>query len=192
MIARHRLLEQRISRHFATRVQLWRGDAASAGQGSQHVFRRLYRHARPKHLAQPLRCASRDRSLTHAGKRMYAITAGHTSLNGIGIDFEPWRVLDSRHARMMLTPQERLRAQQASNEDLLRIWTIKEALFKADMGGQQRWVNAYELECPLRRSGIGKVQSNGRIKRFRYLSIRTTEGILSTAFALGVGRNARQ
>ncbi len=80
----------------------------------------------------------------------------------------------------------------ASSDELLRVWTVKEALFKADLGGQQQWVNAYTLETPRRHNGFGKVQNKGGSTRFRYNSIRTPEGILSTAFALGVGRNARQ
>lgn len=192
MIARHRLLEQRISRHFARPVRLWRGDRVASEHGSQKIFCQLSAQTRGKHSTQALCHASPERSLTHAGNRLYAMTAYGKSTLGMGVDFEPWRAMDARHARLMLTPQERGQAHNASAEDLLRIWTIKEALFKADVGGQQRWVNAYELEHPLRRSGFGKVRCNGMTKRFRYLSIRTTEGILSTAFALGVGRNARQ
>lgn len=192
MIARHRLLEQRLSHHFAMRVQLWRGDATAVEQGSQKVFRQLRRQTKERDTSAPLRQASRNRSLTHAGHRLYALKATRASLQGVGIDFEPWRLLDARHARLMLTPRERQCTQHASSEDLLRIWTIKEALFKADVGGQRHWVNAYELDRPLHNRGFGKVHCNGYTKRFRYISIRTPEGILSTAFALGVGRNARQ
>ena len=75
----------------------------------------------------------------------------------------------------------------ANGRDLLRIWTVKEALFKADLGGQQRWVTAYELDYPNRRSGTARVRAGGRVQHFRYISIEVPGGMLSAAFALHNG-----
>ena len=46
--------------------------------------------------------------------------------DGLGVDFEGWRPMDPRIARFYLHPDER--------GDLLRLWTVKEAVFKATPG----------------------------------------------------------
>ncbi|HVK98695.1 MAG TPA: 4'-phosphopantetheinyl transferase superfamily protein, partial [Dongiaceae bacterium] len=128
--------------------------------------------------------AQADHSLTHAGQQAFALALRQSSYRGVGLDFEPWRPLDERHRRLMLSRREDALLGAASSRDLLRIWTVKEALFKADRGGQQRWVIAYELDHPARRSGTARVRAGGRVRRFRYISIEVPGGMLSAAFAL--------
>ncbi len=62
-------------------------------------------------------------SLTHTGDRAYAVRTEGTA--GVGIDAEGWRQVDPRMARFFLSDAD------ARPYDLLRLWTVKEAVFKA-------------------------------------------------------------
>jgi len=82
-----------------------------------------------------LRFPHPELSLSHAGGVAVAVRSD-TPLDGIGVDFEPPRPdVDPRVARFFLGPSEQTIAVGA--EALLRLWTIKEALYKAtpDNGG---------------------------------------------------------
>lgn len=61
-------------------------------------------------------------SLTHAGGLAVAVCTEGTA--GVGVDHEPWRAVDPRMLRFFLTPDD-------APGDPLRLWTVKEALFKA-------------------------------------------------------------
>lgn len=186
MLQRLGALEQRLT-HFAdVDARLWSAHTAATAGSSARLLRaaRQWLGRAPE---GPLRSAQADHSLTHAGDRTFALALRQSPYRGVGLDFEPWRPLDERHRRLMLTRREDALLGTANGRDLLRIWTVKEALFKADLGGQQRWVTAYELDCPSRRSGTARVRAGGRVQHFRYISIEVPGGMLSAAFALHNG-----
>ena len=72
-------------------------------------------------------------SLTHAGQIAYAAATPEKD-HGIGIDYEPFRDLDTRVARWFLTDEEsewfNVRPETDRSSELVRLWTVKEAAFK--------------------------------------------------------------
>ncbi len=180
------LVEQRLAQFLGADVQVWHRRVASDTADSRPLLRRLRRWlGRPDGVSQAVRSAQPDHSLTHAGQSMFALAVKTSNVAGVGIDFEPWRALDGRHQRLMLTARESAALGAASARDLLRIWTVKEACFKADVNGQQRWVTAYALDNPAQKSGGARVACGRRVHRFRYISLEVPGGMLSVAFKMG-------
>lgn len=73
-------------------------------------------------------------SLTHAGGSAYAVGTKESYV-GIGIDYEPLRDINTRIARWFLNEDElawlKDEPRQSHREELIRLWTVKEAAFKA-------------------------------------------------------------
>ena len=123
----------------------------------------------------PHRCLS----LTHsAGVAVAARADGDQA--GLGVDLEGWQAPDPRITRFLLAEreQERYRAAGGSPSDLLRLWTVKEALFKATPENAKVTFLDYELVEPAALIGQA-VDRQGR--RFRYLSGALAEGWLTVA-----------
>lgn len=75
-------------------------------------------------------------SLSHAGR--WAVCAiGHGQTGGIGVDVEQVRELAVEDFRVVFTPaeQEAVRKSKAPHSELIRRWTIKEAILKAQGTG---------------------------------------------------------
>jgi 4'-phosphopantetheinyl transferase EntD len=81
-----------------------------------------------------LRFPNRRVSLTHAGGFAYAVGTSESYV-GIGLDYEPLRNINTRVARWFLDEKELAwlmsQPQQVHGEEIIRLWTIKEAAFKA-------------------------------------------------------------
>jgi hypothetical protein len=107
---------------------------------------------------------------------------------GIGIDFEGHRPVKADTVRFYLSAAERARPEAAAlaARDLLRLWTVKEALFKADPGNRSRgWsLGVYEVEGSLA-DFAGSARVSGLLS-FRYLSLALDEGFLSLAVSSAV------
>lgn len=179
------LIEQRLERFLGADVQVWRSRIGESHPDSRRAVKQVRRWLGICVTDTGLRGAQADHSVTHAGNSLFALAVKATGIAGVGIDFEPWRALDQRHQRLMLTARESAALGDASARDLLRIWTVKEACFKADVNGQQRWVTAYALDRPLQQTGTARVCVGRAINRFRYLSMEVPGGMLSVAFKLG-------
>jgi acyl carrier protein len=61
---------------------------------------------------------------------------------GIGVDLEHDRPVSPRMARFYLHDDE------LTQQDLLRLWTVKEAMFKADPGNHDRMLRDYRADDP--------------------------------------------
>lgn len=87
---------------------------------------------------------SRDASLSHSGE--LSVAAYIADAEGCGIDLERPRTIEPATARHFLTREEQgaLRAEH----DLLLLWTIKEAVFKADLRNAGRVLSGYRLDAP--------------------------------------------
>jgi len=115
---------------------------------------------------------NRSLSLTHAAglavaARCHDDGGGHT---GLGLDFEDERRVDPRAARFYLRDHEL--------GDLLRLWTVKEALFKATPDNGDATLLDYEVADPESLAG----SATDRIgRRFRYSSGRLLQGWLTIA-----------
>ncbi len=80
-------------------------------------------------------------SLSHSG--CLAIAVGSLSkVRGIGVDLEMNRPIPSRAFKYYLQPKETLAVY--SERDSLRLWTVKEALFKSDPENLDRLLFHYE------------------------------------------------
>lgn len=148
------------------------GELAAAPDGPRRHDWLLGRAALKAHgigdtstVAFPNRCLS----LTHsAGVAVAARCDGDQA--GVGVDLEGWRTIDPRAARFFLRPNEQ--------GDLLRLWTVKEALFKATPANAGAVLVDYEVEDPLTLEGTAH-DRHGRA--FEYLSRRRREGWLTIA-----------
>lgn len=124
-------------------------------------------------------------SLTHSGGIAIAVSAlAPAAQEGIGIDFEIHRPMRLETARFFLSEEERAALQSATKEipeTLLRLWTVKEALFKADPENEGRRLSSYRLSDPLQETGEAMIPAEkGKAQRaFRYLSLELTEGFFS-------------
>lgn len=119
-------------------------------------------------------------SLTHAGGLAFA-AATTSPAAGLGIDWEPRAELRPGAARLFLSADERRlfgRLPEARRaEALLRLWCIKEALFKADPANAGRFVGEYRVGS-LEPAGQGTAPGG---RRLRYASLRARGGILAAA-----------
>lgn len=181
------LIEQRLMQFVDADVQVWHGPTETSGRHGHRLLQPVMRW-----LGQPsysestsrIRSAQADHSLTHAGNSVFALAVKAAGISGVGIDYESWRELDARHQRLMLTARESRLLPTASSRELLRIWTVKEACFKADRAGQQRWVTSYELHNPAQKTGTARVASQRHVHHFRYISMEVPGGMLSVAFKM--------
>lgn len=132
-------------------------------------------------------------SLTHAGGMAVAAqcTVGPA---GLGVDFEGWRTTDPRTARFFLVDSENPHGPNPPTAapaglELLRLWTVKEALFKAtaDNVGSGVGLLDYVLD------DASAVAGSARDRRgfiYRYVSGYLPQGPLSVAVAAAVATDA--
>ena len=124
-----------------------------------------------------------SRQLEHLLHRMKS-SEPNLMLDGIGLDIESGRSINQSAARFFLTETEQdwLKQQDApaSSRILLRLWTVKEAIFKADPDNTEKILGDYVLEDPSLWAGTAH-RRDGRLLRFHYTSIEVDEGFLSIA-----------
>ncbi len=109
-------------------------------------------------------------SLTHSGE--WALAAGllEAPFKGLGIDYQTGKPPSDKALRIFLTPEEQINCQ---SQDRLRLWTLKEALFKADMNNTQtRFVDYVIHDIPT---------LAGETNDFRYASVAVLDGWVSLA-----------
>lgn len=120
-------------------------------------------------------------SLTHS--ETWAVAIGSTSpkIRGIGVDLEVKSVPKPDAARKFLNPAELVwlrRMEEADRPKMLhRLWTVKEATFKADPGNQGRTLRDYGLADPGFVAGRARRGENV----FNYASFEVPDGFLSVA-----------
>ena len=115
-------------------------------------------------------------SLSHSAGVAVAVGADARGQAGMGVDFEASRPTDRRTARFFLHEDERL------DDELLRLWTVKEALFKATPGNEGGSLLDYRLDEPASTAGTAR---NGSGHRFRYACGSLGGGPLSVAICIG-------
>jgi len=112
-------------------------------------------------------------TLTHCGDvALAAGISGAARFSGIGIDMEEETPATTR---FFLTARERRR--RWSTASMLRLWTVKEALFKADPDNAGRVLTNYRLEDPSQDSGRAFAFDNV----LEYSSLAIPGGMLSVA-----------
>lgn len=123
-------------------------------------------------------------SLSHSASYAVAAGAGPGELSGIGVDLELDRIPDLRSARFFLCQSEQSWLEGLPHYcrpvQLLRLWTVKEAVFKADPENHARMPYEYVVTEPSAKAG--KAFHPGRGTRaIRYLSIEMERGFLTLA-----------
>ena len=117
-------------------------------------------------------------SLTHNDK--ISIAAGIGTAQGIGIDFESWRQIEPAMLRCFLTETEREQLTVPSNFTRLRLWTVKEALFKASAANQRLLLTDFEIDEVGVMTGVARNCTRGN-SALRYTSFMLRQGLLSIA-----------
>ncbi len=114
-------------------------------------------------------------------------------LLGVGLDIETNRVVQPAAARFFLTDGEQEWLKElgghGSSQHLLRLWTVKEAIFKADPENGQKILGDYVLENPSQWDG-NAYPKDRMFLRFHYSSIQLDEGFLSIALLAKGERDA--
>jgi acyl carrier protein len=106
------------------------------------------------------------------------------ALAGVGVDLEPMRTADPRTARFFLDERERAWLDslppRARAGEHMRLWTVKEALFKSDPANDRTTLLDYVTAVPAARSGrAGRRDGSG--PRFAYASGRLGAACLTVA-----------
>ena len=132
-------------------------------------------------------------SLTHSRACAVAI-AVESGARGVGVDLEFDRAVRDGASRFFLSEAERSfvaqRASETGDENsLLRLWTIKEALFKADPENGGKTLMNYSLLDPPSFDGMGRARDG---KEFRYACVRFDGGFLSAAILPATNARARR
>jgi hypothetical protein len=126
-------------------------------------------------------------SLTHSEAWAVAIGSNSPKMAGIGVDLEVKSIPKPETARRFLNPSEMVwlrRMDELEHPRLLhRLWTVKEAIFKADAENQGKTLKDYALADP----GFvaGRARRGDRL--FHYASFEVPQGFLSVAVLPGVG-----
>jgi acyl carrier protein len=121
-------------------------------------------------------------SLSHAQEISVAAAVIGSQVS-IGVDLEENRTADPRTGRFFLREHELawLDTATARNDEHMRLWTVKEALFKADPGNADTILRSYALADPGARTGYARREPG---VRFGYGSTRLGERHLSVAACL--------
>jgi len=120
-------------------------------------------------------------SLTHSESWAIAVGSASPKLLGIGVDLEVKGAPKSETARRFLNPAELVWLRRMDEGDrpkmLHRLWTVKEATFKADTENPGKTLRDYGLADP----GFvaGKARRGDRV--FYYTSFEVPDGFLSVA-----------
>ncbi|MCZ6813949.1 MAG: 4'-phosphopantetheinyl transferase superfamily protein [Alphaproteobacteria bacterium] len=98
------------------------------------------------------------------------------TIRGIGVDLESHREVKKEMTRFFLTRKE----QTVPASEFLRLWTVKEALFKACPENDKLLLSDFETEDPKAMSGKAYLRGNPAFE-FRYSSHRIEAGYWSYA-----------
>jgi 4'-phosphopantetheinyl transferase EntD len=137
------------------------------------------------------RFPSPDASLSHSADIAVAAVpvSGPGGVLGVGVDIELDRTAHPGTARFFLTGAERSWLATIPEADrsgaLLRLWTVKEALFKADPANASAVLSDYETAAAaVYRGRAVRVGPGGpSAPVFRYVSITLPRGFLTVALA---------
>jgi 4'-phosphopantetheinyl transferase EntD len=131
-------------------------------------------------------------SLSHSAELAVAavLVADPGAAVGVGVDVELDRTPDVRTAQFFLTEAEQAWLDTVPGDvrpaALVRLWTVKEALFKADPGNAGTVLRDYGLGDPAAYRGAA-ARTGGPMSagpEFRYVSFALPRGAVSVAVAL--------
>ena len=123
-------------------------------------------------------------SISHSTKFAIAVsTPRNKDLFGIGIDIEDPRDLNINASKMFLAKAEISQLQDTSSENLLRLWTIKEAVFKSMPENNNLFLRDFEIVSE--HENKGQVRCQKRINfDFCYFSTKWNNSTITIAKCL--------
>ncbi|MBI3858065.1 MAG: 4'-phosphopantetheinyl transferase superfamily protein [Planctomycetes bacterium] len=125
-------------------------------------------------------------SLTHSDTWAVAVGSASPKLLGIGVDLQVKAAPKPDTARRFLNPAELVWLRRMEEEErprmMHRLWTVKEATFKADPDNAGKTLRDYGLADP--GYVAGKARRGERV--FYYASFEVPEGFLSVAVLTAV------
>lgn len=128
-----------------------------------------------------LRFPHRRISLTHSEGWAVAIGLASDRTDGLGVDLELKSEPKPETARRFLNPSELVWLRRMDERDhtrlLHRLWTVKEALFKADPENAKNTLRDYALADP----GFVAGRARRGARFFNYASFEVPDGFLSVA-----------
>ena len=150
------------------------------------ALKQLLAYKREEPDTSALAFPNRRFSLTHSGEYAVALDVGEARVVGTGIDLEFNRPIRPEAAKFYLNPHEESwvmdMPETARAMHLLRLWTVKEALFKSDPQNQVTGLLDYSIEDPA--SDGGEAHGTGKSPlHLRYTSFNLGQGFLSIAIA---------
>ena len=164
-------IAKRVSRALGHRVDLFAGEHAIAS-----ALARVGRG--PESMRRP----DPEVSLTHSERATIAAVA--RGLEGVGIDHEGAREVSPAMARWYLDRATLAWVERMDDRTrglhLLRLWTVKEALFKACPGNARLALSDLVLASPAAWTGAACVVGGSRW-RLRYSTLPYAGGFLSVA-----------
>jgi phosphopantetheinyl transferase len=125
-------------------------------------------------------------SLSHSPGIAIAIAIDRScgeGVAGVGVDFERERPLSPDLLRMFTTRHETALLRDSSDADVLRLWTIKEAVFKACPRNAGLLLTNFEV-TGLSPDGAGCAVLRPNLARFATFSRRHAAGWLSVALCM--------
>lgn len=132
-------------------------------------------------------------SLTHSGSYAVAVGTSSDELVGIGVDLEIHRPVRRETSRVFLDDREQAWLESCHEtsitKELLRLWTVKESLFKSDPENGKRWFSDYRIETPSAQSGRAFLKDASDAE-LRYTTVEFYEGFLSAAVHKRRSKNA--
>ncbi len=125
-------------------------------------------------------------SLSHSGE--YAVAVARLEGKGIGVDIESPRLIRTGATRFFLASEAEKEWQDSINQttlndELLRLWTTKESLFKADLSNKGKVLNCYTVIQPHLHSGDAALAEAPSDAKFKYCSIKFAEYWLTVSIA---------
>ena len=131
-----------------------------------------------------VRMPHRNHSLTHAGDIAVSAFTNAERVLGIGVDFEPHANVSADRARFFLTQHELQTwpdvLQPHHAPDLLRLWTVKEALYKATADNDALTVRDYTVNEPWAWNGAAALAGRPDVA-LRYVTAVARGGYLTVA-----------
>ncbi len=122
-------------------------------------------------------------SLTHSGDCALAVASLAPS-RGIGVDLERYRDVHPGVARFFLNDKERCwwseMDESERSRELLRLWTVKEALFKSHPYNHDTMLADYAVENPAQHTGRARLDG-AKAATLRYASLIFPDAMLSAA-----------
>ncbi len=111
-----------------------------------------------ENLKFPQRCLSISHS---TGVAVACGVSERSPVRGLGIDVEQARTVSARLGRFFLRDEEASSLGSVPNEEVLRLWTVKEAIFKADPQNKDRVLRHYRVQGLRQHSGLATHVDSG-------------------------------